>query len=228
MQMRWHVAQNDADWLVQALVMINEEEQKAILTRGVFHLVIAGGGTPQRLYQALAGQPHDWTRWQVWFGDERCLPSGDPERNSTMAESAWLKRVGIPDSNIHPIQAELGAAAAAEDYARQLDGVGSFDMVLLGLGEDGHTASLFPGHGWGTERSSPSVLPVYNAPKPPSERVSLSAWRLGMADKVLFLVQGAGKRAAISEWRQGRAIPAAAISTANGVDVLLDRSANGE
>jgi 6-phosphogluconolactonase len=228
METRWHVAQNDADWLVQALTCIDGAEAEALAIRGVFHIVLAGGSTPKRLYQALVGQGHDWTRWQVWYGDERCLPVGDADRNSTMAALAWLERVGFPRQNIHPMPAELGAQAAAEAYAREVKDIAQFDLVLLGLGEDGHTASLFPGHDWGEGRAAPAALAVFDAPKPPPERVSLSAWRLGTARKVLFLVQGAGKREAVAAWRQGRGIPAAAIQGANGVDVLLDRPAYGE
>lgn len=228
MRTRWHVALNDADWLLQALEFIEAAEAEAVAERGVFHVVLAGGGTPKRLYRALTGQKHDWSRWQVWYGDERCLPAGDPERNSTMAETTWLQPVALPKANHHPIPAELSAQAAAEAYARQLEPVDAFDLVLLGLGEDGHTASLFPGHDLGQGDGAPATLAVSNAPKPPSDRVSLSAARLSAARHVLFLVQGAGKRDAVARWRRGEAIPAVAVSAAEGVDVLLDQPAFGE
>jgi 6-phosphogluconolactonase len=98
--------------------------------------------------------------------------------------------------------------------------------VLLGLGEDGHTASLFPGHDWGRHGDSPDVLAVADAPKPPPARVSLSANRLSNARQVLFLVEGAGKRDAIAAWKRGDGIPAASIAPAAGVDILLDAAAN--
>jgi 6-phosphogluconolactonase len=227
MQTRWHLAENDADWLAQALAFVARAEAEAIAARGAFHIVLAGGGTPQRVYAALAGEDHDWSRWQVWYGDERCLPADHPERNSQMAEAVWLKRVALPDAHLHSIPAELGAIEAAKAYTRPLAAVTTFDLVLLGLGEDGHTASLFPGHDWGTGSDAPAVLPVFDAPKPPPERVSLSAWRLGAARQVLFLVTGAGKYEAVANWRGEGTIPAAAIRAANGVDVLLDKSVNG-
>jgi 6-phosphogluconolactonase len=139
-----------------------------------------------------------------------------------MAEQAWLDHVSIPPSQIHTIPAESGAAAAANTYAQSLAGLGNFDLVLLGLGEDGHTASLFPGHKWGTEADAPDVLPVFNAPKPPAERVSLSARRLAATGQTIFLVSGTGKQSAVAAWRAGTAIPAAAIAPAAGVDILLD------
>ncbi len=225
MQTRWEVAEDDRDWLRRALAHVRAAAAGALTARGVFHVVLAGGTTPGRLYAALAQEAHDWPRWQVWFGDERCLPPGHPERNSRMAQEAWLDRVGLPPANVHVIPAELGPARAAAAYARELAGRGDFDLVLLGLGEDGHTASLFPGRDWGKDPAAPDVLPVFDAPKPPPERVSLSAHRLSRARQVLFLVTGAGKRETVAAWRRGQPLPAAAIRPPAGVDVLLDREA---
>ncbi|WP_232019082.1 6-phosphogluconolactonase [Sulfuritortus calidifontis] len=216
------MAKDDADWLRQALDHIRAAEARALAGRGAFHIVLAGGGTPRKVYEQLAREPHDWARWHVWFGDERCLPASVPERNSRMAFEALLSRVPIPAEQIHVIPAELGARAAAERYGQALAGIGAFDLVLLGLGEDGHTASLFPGHDWGEALDAPPALAVLDAPKPPPERVSLSARRLNCACVVLFLVAGAGKREAVAAWQGGVFIPAAAIRPACGVDVLLD------
>ncbi len=228
MQTRWQVAQDEADWLARALAFVRQAEAEALGARGVFHVVLAGGGTPRRIYQALAGEGHDWSRWQVWFGDERCLSPDDPERNSRMASKAWLARVAMPAGNVHVIPAELGPGLAAEAYGRALSGVGEFDLVLLGLGEDGHTASLFPGLDLGAGEDAPDALAVYDAPKPPAERVSLSARRLSHARHVLFLATGAGKRPAVAAWRRGEVLPAAAIRPAAGVDVLMDTDAWSE
>ncbi len=228
MQTRWTVAKDRSDWLQRALTHVHAAEHEALGRAGAFHIVLAGGGTPLALYRALAQEDHDWRHWQVWFGDERCLPPDHPERNSVMVRQAWLDRVGIPAANVHVIPAELGAEAAAERYTQTLAGVGDFDLVLLGLGEDGHTASLFPGHDWGEAADAADALPVFAAPKPPPERVSLSARRLARARRVLFLTQGAGKREAVAAWRRGERIPAAAIQPPGGVDVLLDREAWSE
>ena len=94
--------------------------------------------------------------------------------------------------------------------------------MLLGLGEDGHTASLFPGHEWGTAPGSPDTLAVFDAPKPPPQRVSLSAARLSRARQVIFLVSGQSKQRAVAAWRAGKDIPARTIRPAVGVDVLVE------
>ena len=222
---RWHVAADADDWLDRALAFVAAAEAEALAGRGEFHIVLAGGGTPRRLYRALADQDHDWSRWRVWFGDERSLAPDDPARNSAMAREAWLDKVGMPAGNLHVIPAERDAEAAARLYAKELSGLADFDLVLLGLGQDGHTASLFPGHDWGEAEGSAAALVVADAPKPPPERVSLSAERLSRARRVLFLVTGADKRDALARWRRGENLPAAAIRPRASVDVLMDQEA---
>ena len=139
-----------------------------------------------------------------------------------MAALAWLDHVSIPREQIHLIPAERGAEIAANSYAQAVAGIEQFDLVLLGLGEDGHTASLFPGHELGNAPNAPATIAVFDAPKPPPERVSLSARRLSSARQVMFLVTGEAKRQAVGEWRNGVAIPAAAIAPASGVDIYLE------
>jgi 6-phosphogluconolactonase len=189
--------------------------------RGRFVVVLAGGRTPRGAYRMLRHAHADWGSWHVYFGDERCLPPQDAERNSRQAAEDWLDHVPIPREQVHAIPAEQGADRAAAAYADTLRGVGDFDLVLLGLGEDGHTASLFPGHAWNTVPPA-DVLAVFDAPKPPAERVSLSADRLSRAREVLCLVEGEGKRTAVARWRAGEELPAGAIRPAAGVDVLVE------
>ena len=196
--------------------------RRAIEQRGEFLIVLAGGNTPRGVYRLLRAETVHWSRWNVFFGDERCLPLDDAERNSRMAAIEWLDHVPIPRHRMHAIPAELGATAAALAYADTLRGVGEFDLVLLGLGEDGHTASLFPNRDWGTEPDAPDALAVFDGPKPPPQRVSLSARRLSRAREVLFLVAGASKREALMRWRAGEPLPASAIRPPSGVDVLCE------
>jgi 6-phosphogluconolactonase len=216
----------DSDALVEALAdALQGEAAVAIAARSVFHLVLAGGSTPLALYRALAERNAGDARWHLWYGDERCLPADHPERNSVMVESAWLATSRIPPENRRPIPAERGALEAATIYARWLSGVPDFDVALLGMGEDGHTASLFPGHDWGDAPDSPDVLAVMNAPKPPPARVSLSAARLNRSRRVWFNATGANKRDALQRWERCEPLPVAAVHGRQETVAWLDAPA---
>ena len=219
---RWHVFDDAAAVAREAAARIMKAARQAIRARGLFRLVLAGGGTPCRAYQLLVNAGTDWSSWHIFYGDERCLPVDDAERNSVMASSAWLDHVPIPAAQVHPIPAEKGAENAAREYATVVGRALPFDLVLLGVGEDGHTASLFPGQ---EHLASELVHPVHNAPKPPPDRVSLSRAVLCNAQDVLILVTGASKREVVSRWRAGQMLPVAEIVGRHGVDVLLDRAA---
>lgn len=216
----------DATALVSALAdAVCEEAASAIALRGAFHLVLAGGTTPRVLYAELARRGAGDARWHIWYGDERCLAADHLERNSVMAEQAWLAASRIPPQNRRPIPAELGAAVAASTYADWLKPVGDFDLALLGMGEDGHTASLFPGHDWGVAPGSPDVLAVSDAPKPPAGRVSLSAARLCRSARVWFVITGASKREALAQWQAGAPLPATVVQGRQETAVWLDTAA---
>jgi 6-phosphogluconolactonase len=219
---RWTLFSSVQSLQTEAVGMIARAAEQAIADSGVFRLVLAGGNTPHTLYERLHALKTNWAAWHIYYGDERCLPVADPERNSTMARAAWLEHVPVPKRQVYAIPAEMGAKAAAAAYSATLQQVGEFDLVLLGLGEDGHTASLFPGNDWGQEADSPVALPVFDAPKAPAERVSLSAWRLSQAKQVIFLVTGESKHDAVMNWRAGANIPARAITPLHGVDVLAE------
>lgn len=219
---RWHAVSDVHELQGAAISALLANAAQAIRERGQFHIVLAGGKTPREIYHALGTAKTDWSAWHIYFGDERCLPPHDPARNSRMAREVWLNNVPIPAQQLHVIAGELGAHEAARQYAAVLGAVGDFDLVLLGLGEDGHTASLFPGHEWGSAPDAPDTLAVFDAPKPPPQRVSLSAARLSRARQVIFLVSGESKLRAVGTWRAGADIPARAIRPAAGVDVLLE------
>ena len=219
---RWHLVSDGRALRQAALEIILAGAAQAIRERGQFHLVLAGGNTPREIYHGLCAAQTDWSAWHIYFGDERCLPPSDPQRNSRMAAEVWLDRVSIPPLQRHAIPAELGASRAARMYAETLRTAGDFDLVLLGLGEDGHTASLFPGHEWGAAPGSPDTLAVFDAPQAPSQRVSLSAARLSRTRRALFLVSGESKHRAVAGWRAGEDIPARAIAPAAGIDVLVE------
>jgi 6-phosphogluconolactonase len=219
---RWHAVTDAHELQRVAISTLLASAEQAIQERGQFHIVLAGGSTPREIYHHLSTAKTDWSAWHIYFGDERCLPPLDPARNSRMAQEAWLNSVPIPALQMHAIEGELGADKAARQYSAMLRTVGDFDLVLLGLGEDGHTASLFPGHEWGSAPGSPDTLAVFDAPMPPSQRVSLSAARLSRARQVTFLVSGESKRRAVEMWRAGDDIPVRAIRPMAGVDVLVE------
>lgn len=224
---RWHIYPTAEALQQKAVAVICRAAKESIERDDIFHLVLAGGTTPQAVYEMLRGCSAKWSKWRIWFGDERCLPEDHPERNSKMARDAWLSHVSLSPSQIHAIPAELGAEVGTVAYVEQLSYITKFDLVLLGLGEDGHTASLFPGHDWGTDAASPAALAVHDAPKPPAQRISLSAARLSHAHQVIFLVTGKGKSAAVQRWRSGETLPASAVCPPDGVDVLVEEAAFG-
>lgn len=224
---RWTRFASRGEFAQAAEQFVLASAEHALAATGRFRLVLAGGETPRRLYQSLRLTATDWSAWHIYFGDERCLPADDAARNSRMAADAWLDQVPIPRGQIHPIPAELGPERAAASYSELLAGVDAFDLVLLGLGEDGHTASLFPGDDWERAAGWPDAIPVQHAPKPPRRRVSLSPARLSHSRRCLFLVAGADKRDAICLWRSGAIPPASRIGASEGVDVFfcLDETA---
>ena len=152
---RWHACEDVASMQQAAYRWIVDASVNAIAERGRFVLALAGGNTPRGVYAMLRDADTDWSQWHIWFGDERCAPVDDPQRNSAMARKAWLDHVPIPALQIHAIAGESGPEAAAYAYSTALRDIGDFDLVLLGLGEDGHTASLFPGTNGALHRMHP-------------------------------------------------------------------------
>ncbi len=195
--------------------------EKAIANHGKFKLVLAGGTTPEKVYRLLAKSQADWVNWWIYHGDERCLPVDHKDRNSVMASEALLDQVAIPKNQIFDISAELGPEQGAAAYRRIVADALPFDLVLLGMGEDGHTASLFPGH---VHDLNELTHAVFNSPKPPPERVSISANALSNAEQIFILVTGANKRDAIKQWCSDVDLPIASISNKN-ISIMIDRDA---
>jgi 6-phosphogluconolactonase len=184
---------------------IADEAKEAIGKRGLFSIAFSGGNTPKPVYVRLATMPLDWRHVHVFFGDERCVPPDDPRSNYHMAKEALLDRVVIPPGNVHRMHGEdeptAAAAAYAADIKTALGADGRFDLVLLGLGDNGHTASLFPGLAAITETER-TVVACYVE--------SVGMWRLTLtpppinaARRVAFLVSGAGKAGMIRRVLQG-------------------------
>jgi 6-phosphogluconolactonase len=181
--------------------------KKSIASHGRFVVALSGGSTPHRLY-SLLGSPWyrndiDWSRVYIFWTDERCVPKDHPESNYRLAHEAFLSRVPLPAQNIHRIRGEDDPRKAAEAYEDELrnffssPGTIVFDLIILGVGEDGHTASLFPGSPALDERMRPAV-PVY-LEEPKINRVTLTLPVLNYAAQVLFLASGRAKAGAVHE-----------------------------
>ena len=143
------------------------------------------------------------------MGDERCLHANHKDRNSMMIKNSFCNNVPIPSNQIFLIESEIGNIAAANKYNLMLDKEENFDLVLLGFGEDGHTASLFPGHEWD---DSKNAIAVFDAPKPPANRVSMTASRLSKTNKMLYLVSGSNKGNAFQRWNDKNDLPVSKIT----------------
>jgi 6-phosphogluconolactonase len=198
------------------------------------HIALAGGSTPQRAYELLGQMQGVWEHVHLWLGDERCVPPDHEEANQRMIRESLLDHLrthvaGQP--RLHAVRGELTPEDAAWLYATEMArAMGEepvFDLVLLGLGPDGHTGSLFPGHDEADAAHAP-VIPVRGAPKPPPERISLTLPVMRGARHTVLLATGEGKREALAKVRSGDAtIPAARLGDALD-EIVCDRAAVGE
>jgi 6-phosphogluconolactonase len=190
-----------------AATIFVEQSAKAIQERGQFLVALNGGSTPAETFQLLATEFRekvDWSCVHVFWGDERCVPASDPESSSGQAQDLLLRHVPIPESNVHRIEGELSAAEAAKDYGMVLQKLASppltwprFDLVFLGMGEDGHTASLFPGSPIDVPKP---VLPVTGHYQDrPAQRVTLTPPVFNSARRVVFMLAGEKKAATLAE-----------------------------
>jgi len=198
--------------------------REAMAARGVFRVALAGGSTPQALYEALAGAAIDWSSVEFFWSDERFVPASDPQSNEGMARRALLGRVGV--RHVFPMVAAATPEACAARYESLLPA--ALDLVLLGLGEDGHTASLFPGEPAVRERARKAI--AARAPVGVPDRITLSAAYINRARLVWFLVSGAGKAQALARVLHGPedhdATPAQAVARhAPEVEFFVDAAA---
>lgn len=232
----------DPDALAQAgAELISVVATAAIVARGRFTLALAGGSTPQALYTLLARPPYaariDWERTIVAFGDERCVPPDHPQSNYRMAHTALLAHVPLPSAQILRMEGELAPAQAAERYEAALRAAfpdqpwPRFDLIVLGLGDDGHTASLFPGTAALHERER-WVVANY-VPQLATWRLTLTAPAINAASQIAFLVAGANKaqtlRAVAHGPYQPERLPAQAIRPQDGaLTWLVDAAAAGQ
>ena len=190
------------------------------LRDGARTLVLTGGTTPKRCYELLAELDVQWGRVAVLFGDERCVPPDHPDSNYRMAKETLLDRV-LP-ATVFRIPAELGPEEGADEYAEVVANAAPLDFVLLGVGEDGHVASLFPGHP--ALQADGLTVGIHDSPKPPPERVSLTLEAIRDAGRVMIMATGKGKADAVALARRGES-PSGMIA---GARWLIDRAAAGD
>lgn len=215
--------------------------QQAVAKRGRFLVALAGGGTPRRLYELLADSSlvsnMPWGQTHVFWGDERCVPPDDAGSNFGQAKAVLLDKVDIPAGNIHPINGTLTPTASAKDYAQTLAKFANegqawprFDLVLLGMGSDGHTASLFPGSD--PAGQTPTLAVTANYQDRPANRVTLTPAVFNDAHNTLFLVTGKSKASALQAILQADPNklqwPAQRIQPKNGKLIWLIDSEAGQ
>ena len=202
----------------------------AIEARGRFLVALSGGQTPRPLYEHLGSSAYslDWSKVDFFWSDERSVPPTDPRSNYRSAREVLLDRVSVPPDRVHPIEGELDPLAAADAYEVELRRVlgadGRLDLILFGIGADGHTASLFPRHQALTETER-WFVPVH-APAEPPWRVTMTLPLINAARHVLFLATGAEKAVAVQDLVDGKPLPVSLVRPADGtVRFLVDEEA---
>lgn len=221
----------DADLLKRAAAEhVITLSEASINAQGYFSIALSGGSTPKAVYELLTDKAFsryvDWEHTHIFWGDERCVPPDHTESNYRMARLALLDNVSLPVTNIHRMKGEIDPAQAAADYeqmlrqffARRRDGAVRFDLVLLGMGEDGHTASLFPETA-ALEETERLVVENY-VEKLEAWRLTLTATTINAADHVTFLISGKSKAETLKQVLEGPAqpyeLPAQLIQPASG------------
>jgi 6-phosphogluconolactonase len=214
---------------------------RAIASRGRFSIALAGGGTPRTLYELLARDFRSrisWSAWEIFFGDERCVAPYHPLSNYGMVAAALLSQVNVPERQVHRMEGELVPEEGARSYEHEMRRVLStgpsspvLDVALLGVGADGHTASLFPGNPALDERERWVLAVEAPVTSPPRDRITLTVPVLSAAREVYYLCAGAGKRDIVreilSESATGRSFPAARVRGTARTIWFLDREAGG-
>ncbi len=223
------VAKEAADRIVIAA-------EKAIELGGSFSIALSGGSTPKALFTLLAQEPYasaiQWTKVLIFFGDERTVPPDHADSNYRMAKETLLSKVPIPGDNVYRMRGEIDPQEAAKEYGEMLKerfGDGGIDLVLLGMGDDGHTASLFP-HSAGLKETKHRVIANY-VEKMKTWRVSMSYPFLNRSHEVLILVTGANKAKRIAEVLEGpeniENLPIQGINPAGKLAWIMDAPAAG-
>lgn len=208
---KWHISKNFDEASQAAVNFIVKKIKLSLQKNNICHIILPGGKTPAKCLSLLAKAELSWGKIHWYLGDERCYPLGHAERNDVMLENNLWSHLAV--ANIHTMAAELGADIAADKYREVIRSIGTFDIAFLGMGEDGHTASLFPGNKALTDPRS--VVPVYDAPKEPVERVSLGLSTLKNVETKLILACGSSKAEMLVRIKSGEPFPVNSIGNIN-------------
>lgn len=200
-----------ANFAQDAARFILERGTAAIAERGLFRLSLAGGNTPRAIYTAMTQLAPDfpWAKTQITFGDERCVPPDDKDSNYRMAHESLISLANIPEGNVFRVRGEIAPEDAAQEYEKLLAAVASrfgeeryvHDLLLLGLGPDGHTASIFPGSP-AIEETVRNVIPA-TGPKPPPQRITFTFPLINASREIAFLINEPSKQSVIDEVQAG-------------------------
>ncbi|MBI1194271.1 MAG: 6-phosphogluconolactonase [Gammaproteobacteria bacterium] len=231
-----HIARNGAELGEITAAYWCRQARNAIEDHGAFYVALSGGSTPRLLFEHLALPSYrdaiDWTKVFILFGDERCVPKDHEDSNFRMARETLLAPLGIREENVYRIQTERGPDGAALDYAETLARVvpgGMLDLVMLGLGPDGHIASLFPGTAALNEGNT-TVVPVF-VEKFSSWRITITFPVLAKARRIMLLTAGEGKAAIVAEILDKESnhepYPVEMIRAREQIDFFMDEGAAG-
>jgi len=215
---KWFVYDEFNETSKAAADFLAEHIKASIEHKDVCHVVLPGGNTPADCLAYLVEKKLPWEQINWYLGDERCYPLGHTGRNDVMLDKKLWSHISA--SNIHRIPAELGAEQAAKMYRDIINSVEFFDIVFLGMGEDGHTASLFPNNE--ALQDTRSVVPVFNAPKEPAERVSLSIHTIKKAKYRMVLTGGTAKSDVIRRVKKGESLP---VNCLGDINWFVDKAA---
>ncbi|EKR66092.1 MULTISPECIES: 6-phosphogluconolactonase [Leptospira] len=207
---------NEKEFLTHCLNRIKEISEERIRIKNAFHVVLTGGETAQLLYGELKHLKTDWSKWFFYFGDERCVPENHVDLNSLMVQKNLFEFLPVNEKQIFMIPGYLGAKKGALEYSKSIQLIPSFDLVLLGLGEDGHIASLFPGMDLSEEKDT---IEIYDSPKSPKERISLSLRKINSSDCILIIAKGRKKKEIIERIKMGETLPVTSLFPKKSIEL---------
>ena len=197
----------EKDWINCITKKILKIADNSINTNGIFNIVLTGGDTPRLIYNELSIINKTWENWHFWLSDERYDPFIEDNLNIEMIKRELFSKINISINQIHFIDVNINFTDSIKNYTDELKSVKIFDLVILGIGEDGHTAGLFPGNYIGDEKDSDDVLGIKNSPKPPKIRITMSANRLSSTERLFYIIKGISKKKALSKLLNKKNLP---------------------